>query len=177
MTISTTTMSPSDADSVRTPRPPNGHGRHRVAAGLALGVALFVTACGDGEPTPRATPTSVDTPAAADPSGTPVEGVSAGDPADDPAGEMTGNPAGEMVLIERSRFAPGELTVPQGTTVRFENADPYDHTVTARDDSALAFASGPFGQDEVFEQSFDAAGSYEYFCEIPPTMRAVITVQ
>lgn len=81
-----------------------------------------------------------------------------------------------QVTIERSRFSETNLTVSPGTTVRFVNADPFDHTVTARDDAPVAFDSGTMAQDDVFEVTFDRVGTYRYFCEIHPTMRATVVV-
>ena len=80
------------------------------------------------------------------------------------------------VTIERSRFGPEVLEVAAGTTVTFENTDPYAHTVTSADDSAADFDSGELAQDETFEQTFDEAGTYEYFCQIHPTMTAEVVV-
>lgn len=83
---------------------------------------------------------------------------------------------GDAVTIEQSRFAPDPLEVPTGTEVTFENLDPYAHTVTAAEGSAAAFDSGEIAQDETFSQTFDDAGTYEYVCEIHPTMRAEVVV-
>ena len=81
------------------------------------------------------------------------------------------------VEIESSQFAPEELTVDAGTSVEFVNLDGFDHTVTADDGSALEFDSGALGQDESFTQAFDEAGSFDYFCQIHPTMRGTIIVE
>lgn len=80
------------------------------------------------------------------------------------------------VAIERSRFAPEVLEVAAGATVTFENLDPYAHTVTSADGSPVEFDSGEITQDETFEQTFDEAGTYGYFCEIHPTMTAEVVV-
>ncbi len=118
-----------------------------VVATLALG------ACG-GEPT--STPTS-----------------SVATPAD----ETSATADESTVTISRSRFDEVELRVPAGTTVTFVNTDPFDHTVTSTDDSPVEFDSGAFGQDETFEFTFDEPGEYAYFCQIHPTMRAVVIVE
>lgn len=80
------------------------------------------------------------------------------------------------VMLERSRFSPDELTVDPGVVVRFENLDAFDHTITASPDSALTFDSGDLDRGDVFEQRFDEPGTYDYFCEIHPTMRGTVTV-
>lgn len=81
------------------------------------------------------------------------------------------------VSIARSRFEPREIVIAAGETVSFINTDPFAHTVTARDDSALQFESGDMGQDAVFDVEFDEVGTFAYYCRIHPTMRATVVVQ
>lgn len=82
----------------------------------------------------------------------------------------------DTVMITNSRFDNVELRVAPGTTVTFVNNDPFAHTVTSRDDSPTEFDSGNFGEGETFEFTFDDPGEYAYFCQIHPTMRAVVIV-
>ncbi|HSP03780.1 MAG TPA: plastocyanin/azurin family copper-binding protein [Acidimicrobiales bacterium] len=84
--------------------------------------------------------------------------------------------ADAVVTMEESRFAPDSLDVAPGTEVTFENLDPYAHTVTAAEGSTAEFDSGQLGEGDTFVQTFDDAGTYEYFCEIHPTMRAEVVV-
>lgn len=122
----------------------------RRLAGLTIVAgALLVGACGDGEPTAS-------------------DGAASGD---------AGGSSSATVEIERSRFEPKEVTITAGGTVEFVNNDPFAHTVTSADGSDLAYDSGSFGEDETFSQTYDAAGSYAYFCEIHPTMRATVVVE
>ena len=81
------------------------------------------------------------------------------------------------VEIQRSRFSPVDVTATTGDVVEFTNLDPFDHTVTATDESPVDFDSGALGQDETFTQRFDEPGTYRYFCEIHPTMRGSIVVE
>lgn len=133
---------------------------------LLSAALLALAACGGGDAasSPSSSPSTVA-----------ATSTSATDP--DPSAEATAS-AGEpaVVTISDSRFDTTELRVPVGTTVRFVNTDPYAHTVTSKDDSPAAFASGEFGQDETFEFTFDEPGEYAYFCEIHPTMRASVIV-
>ncbi|RMH70603.1 MAG: hypothetical protein D6683_15135 [Actinomyces sp.] len=92
----------------------------------------------------------------------------------DPA---AGEDKAPVVTIAASRFGPRELTVDVGATVTFVNTDPFAHTVTSRPGSALVFASGDLAQSEEFTVTFDEPGSYAYFCEIHPTMRAQVVVK
>jgi Plastocyanin len=80
------------------------------------------------------------------------------------------------VIIERSRFATPELRVPVGTTVRFENRDEFAHTVTSVDGAPVVFDSGELGEGAEFEITFDQPGTYDYVCEIHPTMRGTVLV-
>lgn len=81
------------------------------------------------------------------------------------------------VSIERSRYAPEEIEVAVGAEVTFENLDPFAHTVTSASGSSLDYDSGDLGEGDTFVQRFDEAGSYDYFCEIHPTMRATVVVE
>lgn len=91
-----------------------------------------------------------------------------------PAGTAS---AEAVVNIADSRFDQLELRVEPGTTVTFVNTDPFGHTVTSQDASPVDFDSGDLGQDETFEFTFDEPGEYPYFCQIHPTMRAVVIVE
>ena len=84
--------------------------------------------------------------------------------------------ADAVVTMEQSRFAPDPLEVAPGTEVTFENVDPFAHTATSTEGSALDFDSGELGEGDTFRQTFEEAGTYEYFCEIHPTMWAEVVV-
>lgn len=133
----------------------------RITPLITAGV-LSLAACGgsDGEAADVATPGIATTADA------PVNGEEAAGPA-----------AENTVTISRSRFDNTELRVPAGTTVTFVNTDGFDHTVTSRDGSPIEFDSGRLGQDESFEMTFDEPGEFPYFCQIHPTMRAVVIVE
>ena len=133
----------------------------RTVATLAAAL-LTLTACG-GDDTNGAAP-STDAPVT-----TPVDGSGSEATTADAAG-------GATVTISRSRFSETEIRVAPGTTVTFVNTDAFAHTVTSRDGSPVEFDSGELGLDETFEFTFDEPGEYAYFCQIHPTMRAVVIV-
>lgn len=135
--------------------------RNRLALlpALALAVALLGACGSDDADTTTASSTTAETTEA------PQEETTSEAPAD-----------GDLVTMEESRYLPDVLEVAAGTEVTFENTDPYAHTVTSAEGSAATFDSGELGQDETFEHTFDEAGTYEYFCEIHPTMRAEVVV-
>jgi len=95
---------------------------------------------------------------------------------DDDATATDASAPDAVVTMEQSRFAPDSLDVAPGTAVTFENLDPYAHTVTSAEGSTVAFDSGQLGEGETYVQTFAEAGTYGYFCEIHPTMRAEVVV-
>jgi len=81
------------------------------------------------------------------------------------------------VSIERSRFEPDELVVDVGTEVTWTNLDAFAHTVTSAEGSEATFDSGEMLEGDTFARTFDEAGTYEYFCELHPTMKSTVVVQ
>ena len=78
-----------------------------------------------------------------------------------------------VTLVDES-FQPPALEVAVGVTVVWENIDgDDDHTVTADDG---AFNSGVMPVGTAFEHTFDAPGTYPYFCAIHPGMVATVNV-
>ncbi len=80
-------------------------------------------------------------------------------------------PGGSTVDIVDRSYRPPALTVASGTTVVWNNLDG-SHTVTARDGS---FDSGIF-DDGTYRRTFDAVGSFSYFCTLHPEMVGTISV-
>ena len=73
------------------------------------------------------------------------------------------------------KFEPAAITVPDGTTVTWTNNDSAQHTVT-QDPAGSGFASGALTPGSTFENTFDTAGTFEYFCEIHPSMTGTVVV-
>jgi plastocyanin len=63
--------------------------------------------------------------------------------------------------------------VSAGDSVRWTNDDTEGHTVTALDGS---FDSGVVTVGGEFVATFEAPGSFDYFCAIHPEMRGTVTV-
>lgn len=127
----------------------------------ALTLTLAATACSsDGSSSdgtsPAAVPTESPDPVTSDPGSATIEG--------------------DTVEISKSRFDPIEVDVQVGDTVTFHNNDAFEHTVTSKDEAPAAFDSGKLGQDEMFQFMFTETGTYDYFCQIHPTMRATVVV-
>lgn len=90
-----------------------------------------------------------------------------------PAGAK-GAAAGASVSIANFAFAPAELTVAAGATVRWSNDDAAPH--------ALAFKDGAGPTDLLLpgqsaSRRFAAAGSFDYACSVHPYMRGTVTVR
>lgn len=70
-------------------------------------------------------------------------------------------------------YRPASITVDAGTTVIWGNIDDRPHTVTARNGS---FDSGIFDTGGSYSRTFNAAGTFEYFCTLHPDMIGTVTV-
>ena len=79
-------------------------------------------------------------------------------------------------------FVLEDITVSIGQTVIWENTDNAPHTVTHRmtgsDPPSVdnEFRSSTLTQSGQYSHVFTTAGTFQYFCEIHPNMRATITV-
>lgn len=99
-------------------------------------------------------------------------------PAPPPAGE-SGEPLSEdgadaTVEIVEFLYEPEDLTVTAGATVTWANSDKAPHTATADDGS---FNTESISQDQEGEVTFDEPGTYAYFCEFHPFMKATVEVE
>jgi plastocyanin len=79
--------------------------------------------------------------------------------------------AGGTVRMAGLAFAPASLTVAKGATVVFDNDDTAPHTVTARSGGV---DSGVLDPGKQFRLT--ATESFDYFCQIHPSMTAKIAV-
>lgn len=84
--------------------------------------------------------------------------------------------AQEEVAIKNFAYAPANITVTQGTKIRFTNADSAGHTVTV--DTGDAFDSGLLatGESYILDTSTLSAGEYLYHCTLHPFMKGSLTV-
>jgi plastocyanin len=77
------------------------------------------------------------------------------------------------VSIVNFAFEPASVDVPVGGTVTWTNNGGAPHTVTADDG---AFDSGELAPGASFSQTFDAAGTFTYHCNIHPQMTGTVNV-
>jgi plastocyanin len=80
---------------------------------------------------------------------------------------------GAGVAIRDFAFAPAEIRVRAGETVRWTNQDGTAHSVTARDG---AFDSGLLQPGASFERRFETPGRYPFACVPHPYMTGVVVV-
>jgi len=76
------------------------------------------------------------------------------------------------VVIDAFSFKPSPLTVKRGERVRWTNADPVPHTVTA----AGAFDSGAIAAGAAWTLAADKTGRFDYVCAFHPTMTGTLIV-
>jgi len=80
-----------------------------------------------------------------------------------------------MVDIADFAFDPETVEVAVGGTITWTNQDSAQHTATGRDRDLLQ--SGTLQQGDSYSETFDTAGTYEYFCEFHATMNGTIVVE
>jgi plastocyanin len=92
-----------------------------------------------------------------------------------PAARPPAAPAADVqVKVDNFSFMPADLKVPVGTKVTWVNRDDVPHTVVSNDGK---FSSPALETDEQFSFTFNAAGTYEYYCSVHPKMTAKVIVQ
>jgi plastocyanin len=77
------------------------------------------------------------------------------------------------VAVYDAWFAPRDLVVHQGDTVRWAFGGVLPHTVTAGDET---FDSGVLEPGAIFTSTFDELGTYSYSCIVHPAMIGSVTV-
>ena len=89
--------------------------------------------------------------------------------------QTTDSSSTEAVVITIEGFSFGEpVQIGIGAEVTVANADSVPHTWTSDDG---IFDSGSIDPGGEFSVTFAEAGTYEFFCQIHPTMTGSITVE
>jgi len=91
-------------------------------------------------------------------------------PEDDKAAAVGGN----QVVVDNFSFTPTTAAVPLGTTVTWTNRDDVPHNVVNPEQK---FKSPVLDTGETFSHTFDAAGTYKYYCSIHPRMTGQVVVR
>jgi LPXTG-motif cell wall-anchored protein len=136
-------------------------------------------------PAPAAAPAETETtPAEAPPPAPPAEPPPAPPEPQALADETKEAPAPEPpkaiaaasggVTIADFSFSPASLTVNQGDTVTWVNNGPTPHSATANNGS---FNTGILKAGQSASHTFSQAGTFSYYCQPHPYMKATIVVQ
>jgi plastocyanin len=80
--------------------------------------------------------------------------------------------------IKLFQFKPKTIEIAAGTTVKWENGDQIEQSVTAGSPGkpSGAFDSGFFTKDGSFEHTFSEPGTFTYFCKRHNSMTATVVV-
>lgn len=84
--------------------------------------------------------------------------------------------ATDKVTIADYKFAPAAITVKKGTTVTWTNQDTVKHNVVTEDGAPEAIDGKLIGKGETYSYTFNKTGTYNYFCEPHPYMKASVIV-
>ena len=79
----------------------------------------------------------------------------------------------KQVVVDHFSFAPAMAAVTAGSTVTWTNHDDVPHNIVSTDQK---FKSPVLDTDETFSHTFDARGTYKYFCSIHPKMTGQVVV-
>ena len=83
-------------------------------------------------------------------------------------------PTATQVVVDNFSFTPATAAVPVGTTVTWTNHDDIPHNVVSPEQK---FKSPVLDTDETFSHTFEAAGTYKYYCSIHPRMTGQVVVR
>ena len=78
------------------------------------------------------------------------------------------------VRINGMRFEPANITVKPGTTVTWLQGSQMPHTISG---DAEGLRSNTLYQGQKYSHTFNATGSYKYFCDLHPSMTGSVVVQ
>jgi plastocyanin len=90
------------------------------------------------------------------------------------AAAIAAQDATNVITIDNFTFAPPDLTVAVGTTVKWVNHDDIPHSVVNKD---KAFRSKALDTDDLYSFTFASAGTFEYFCGLHPHMVGKVIVK
>jgi OOP family OmpA-OmpF porin len=82
-----------------------------------------------------------------------------------------------VVTISDAGFAPAELHVTVGASVRWQNIGPQSHDVSMLSRDRAVWGSGLLAPDAGTSRTFDAPGQYDYTCSLHTVMRGRIVVE
>jgi plastocyanin len=90
-------------------------------------------------------------------------------------GDPGARPVAVDIAINDKEFVPRVVVVPVGSTVRFQNHDPFDHNVFSAS-GPDPFDLGQYGRGEAKTWTFTSPGLVRIFCNVHPRMVAFVQV-
>ena len=143
-----------------------------IALSLVAVASLLLAACGGGQTTTSATPTTAATTAPTTTPPTPTPSPTPQPTLPVTVVQMVENPPGHYL------FQPSSLTITAGTVVVWIDNSDAPHTVTSDSGAPSAFnTTQNVTQNKTFALQFNQAGTYHYHCNIhPTTMKAIVDV-
>lgn len=91
-----------------------------------------------------------------------------------PAVAGADKPSTSTVAIDGTTFTPQTITVKAGSTVVWENKDPFPHTATSQ---AAGFDSHAIQPGKSWKYKATKTGEFNYVCAYHPTMKATLRVE
>jgi len=85
----------------------------------------------------------------------------------------TAGAGGQQVVVDNFSFAPTMTAVSAGSTITWTNRDDVPHNIVSTEQK---FKSPVLDTDEQFSHTFDAPGTYKYYCSIHPKMTGQVVV-
>jgi plastocyanin len=150
-----------------------------LAAATAL--LLIVSACSSGASTaapasaPASAATSESAAAPSESAAAPSESAPASESAAAAAGCAASTDTGTVTAtIKNFAFDPATITAKVGDVVTWTNDDSAAHTATLKTDESCSTGTISAGSSGGIQ--FTAAGTYDYFCKIHPTMTGKVEV-
>ena len=149
-----------------------------VLPGLTLAQEKPTTTTPVEEPQPQTQTETAPAPAPAEPAAPEPQVLAdetkeAPEPEPEPEVKAIAAASGSVTIADFS-FSPASLTVNQGDTVTWVNNGPTPHSATANNGS---FNTGILRAGQSGSHTFDQAGTYSYYCQPHPYMKATIVVQ
>jgi plastocyanin len=152
--------------------------RSRPILPALAALTLVVAACADGgTPSEAASQAAPEEPFASVAASEPAEPSVAAEPSAEPSEVAVDD---FTVTLSGFAFSTGQLTVPAGTEVTFENADSAAHTVTEGTDCRAAadpIINAQVGPGATTAFTFDEPGEYQITCLFHPSMNMTVVVE
>jgi plastocyanin len=92
-----------------------------------------------------------------------------------PASMGSSGGGGDAVTIKDFAYAPADLTVSRGSTIRFSNRDSTEHTATAT--GGAGFDTGTIREGQTKSVTLSTSGTINYVCTFHPFMHGTVTVK